>query len=1286
MAGSDVELAMSSTETSPLLQGAAAPPPPSRRERLFEFLDFTTPAGKVYEKFTVFLILLNIASFILGSLFVEEYNDAPWAKRDGGICDNLCDALWFGNYPDNGLQSLNLGTTSVLEVFTVFVFTIDYIGRFFTADLENPKYEGFWGRIRFIPSFYSVVDLSSTVPFYIDAFVLRESNLAASQFLRMFRLFRMLRVEGRYESALTMFDDVFYEQRGILGTALFVGFTTWVTVSSLYYLVERRSNDMIYCGRAPAYCGDGDSIDTSLCEIDYWGIVDCSAAGCPPSQEYPEPCYNLYRSIPMSSYYSLLNLFGEFPLIDQHSVGGKLVGTLVAVVAVAVFALPAGIIGNGFEDLIAERRAARTEAPSVPDDSTFTAGFVGDTRTRRGRLYNFLNRLDTGASKAFDIFINLLIVGTALSFMLDTVAGIPAKVHVFFDVYELVAVGIFTAEYILRIYAAKEDPKYRGKGGHLRYMTTFLAVVDFLTVAPFWLEVAITGHAVTAYSDSISTLSNLVKALRLLRLLRFEKYTHAFTTFDDVIRMNLDILTVTGFTALVYWVLFGAILYYTERDNPDKEMATYYKTVPDSMWVTLLNLSGESPLCQYSIWGKITTGCIGLFATGLFGIPIGVLGAGFEELVEEENEDNPDAVGQDTTPFERAESDDLLGTPSERAAYRFVNGIGSRAAVIFETSIYVLILLSVAVVIWQTVAGHENDFSWVEWFAVMVFTVEYLIRLYGAAADPEFATGRNGFTARVRFFFSFYSIIDLLAIVPFYVAYALPNSWVNDYDEYFRMGRLLRLLKLDKYFPSISLIDDVIRLKKNALIVACYAALTLWILFGGFLYLTETKDSYNGIDNVPRYGCDSDCTMMDRFQNFFDSSVYTGIHLTGDYPIITYSWPARFICFFMVIAAVGVVSVPSGLLASGFMDLVQSKAKVRRGVTPAHAGDDWYEISLSQLQGQEPPPSRFGPNVDRWQFAVNQFLNGKDDGNGHTTWTFWSRCGRVFMFTLIISNVVAVLVESVPENDRYVGNQKGNFFDEFEKFSVMCFAVEYILRLFCAPKNKEALYSTYVYATTFFGIVDFLSTAPWFIQQALIHFSVMAEDSDAAKIFRIFRIFRILQLEDFVTAFSKLDNVFRASKEVLKATGLMALIIWVGCGALFYIFEENNPNWRSCDMSVPARSDDPDYPGCFDFNSTMSCNEVYPGLCEQNVFTNIPNTLYFTAVFLVGEWGVVDFSWPGRIVCLFLCVIGIALYAIPTGTLFDSFGAVLGMGGDDEEEDGDDEGDGGDGVNSKDKE
>ena len=476
--------------------------------------------------------------------------------------------------------------------------------------------------------------------------------------------------------------------------------------------------------------------------------------------------------------------------------------------------------------------------------------------------------------------------------------------------------------------------------------------------------------------------------------------------------------------------------------------------------------------------------------------------------------------------------------------------------------------------------------------------------------------------------------------------------------------------------------DDVIRLKFSTLRVAFYAAVTLWILFAAALYVCEHDDTANAIDPVPKYGCrTTECTMSDRFQNFFDSMVYTGIHLTGDYPIITYSWPGRVVNFFMVIAAVGIVSIPSGLIASGFVEIVRSKNMKSKHDNALD--DDWYEVQYRSLEGTEAPVS--SGIIDQWQVAVDRFLNGQKDttivdgGETHERIVFgyWAHRSRIFIFIVIMLNVFAVIFESIPKMDKYVGNERGNFFDTFELFSVLVFATEYLLRLFSAPKNREALYSSLVYATTFFGIVDFLSTAPWFIEQLLIVTGMMDSSGDFARIFRIFRIFRILQLEDFIIAFSKLDNVFRESKDVLKATGLMAFIVWIGCGALFFIFEENNPNWRSCDPTIPPfNAPHPKHktiiPGCYDFPSTTACNEYYPGMCQQSAFTNMPDALYYTAIFLGGEWGVVDFTWPGRIVCLFLCVIGIGLYSIPIGTLFDSFGKVLGLSDEDEEDDDED--------------
>ena len=129
---------------------------------------------------------------------------------------------------------------------------------------------------------------------------------------------------------------------------------------------------------------------------------------------------------------------------------------------------------------------------------------------------------------------------------------------------------------------------------------------------------------------------------------------------------------------------------------------------------------------------------------------------------------------------------------------------------------------------------------------------------------------------------------------------------------------------------------------------------------------------------------------------------------------------------------------------------MQSKIKTKNargqgntlgGATAGIAGDDWYEVSYRQLEGVEPPPSKWGPQVDKYQVMVNEFLNGKEDESGNVHFTSLASVSRAFIFTIIILNIVAVLLESVPTIDSHVGNERGNFFDVFEFVSVMVFAV-----------------------------------------------------------------------------------------------------------------------------------------------------------------------------------------------------------------------------------------------------
>ena len=116
--------------------------------------------------------------------------------------------------------------------------------------------------------------------------------------------------------------------------------------------------------------------------------------------------------------------------------------------------------------------------------------------------------------------------------------------------------------------------------GRMAYMKSFSALVDLVSFLPFWIGYSTTidgilTGAIRFIFPSAPSLGSTTQCLRLLRLLKFERYTKAFTTFDDIIRENIYVLAVTGFTAMIMWVFFSSVLYFTERDNPDAETASY---------------------------------------------------------------------------------------------------------------------------------------------------------------------------------------------------------------------------------------------------------------------------------------------------------------------------------------------------------------------------------------------------------------------------------------------------------------------------------------------------------------------------------------------------------------------------------------------------------------------------------------------------------------------------------------------------------------------------------------
>lgn len=148
----------------------------------------------------------------------------------------------------------------------------------------------------------------------------------------------------------------------------------------------------------------------------------------------------------------------------------------------------------------------------------------------------------------------------------------------------------------------------------------------------------------------------------------------------------------------------------------------------------------------------------------------------------------------------------------------------------------VLVVLNVAAVVLETVESiylvHKALFHYFADVSVIIFTIEYFLRIWSCDVEPEY---RNPFSGRFRFALTPLALIDLLVILPTYVSFAFPTD-----HQLLRSLRILwtfRLLKLRRYSESLQTIEDVIRAQQRELAMS-FTAIVFFngsIFYGGIL-------------------------------------------------------------------------------------------------------------------------------------------------------------------------------------------------------------------------------------------------------------------------------------------------------------------------------------------------------------------------------------------------------------------------------------------------------------------
>ena len=223
-----------------------------------------------------------------------------------------------------------------------------------------------------------------------------------------------------------------------------------------------------------------------------------------------------------------------------------------------------------------------------------------------------------------------------------------------------------------------------------------------------------------------------------------------------------------------------------------------------------------------------------------------------------------------------------------------------------------LIAGSVIAVVLESIPSVERTYGtalyWFEVFTIAVFSVEYLLRVWSCVEnDPEDA--RRPIRSRLRFMISFHSVIDILAILPFYL---LMFGAFGGLDmRFLRAVRLLRVLKLTRYFAALNMLVVTIRENSGALAAAFLILVTVMLLAASGMYYFERHSQPVAFGSIP-------AAMWWAF------STLTTVGY-GDVTPITVG--GKIFGALSTVVGIGMVALPTSILASGYNQQLKMNAE-----------------------------------------------------------------------------------------------------------------------------------------------------------------------------------------------------------------------------------------------------------------------------------------------------------------------------------------------------------------------
>ncbi|MDE6638964.1 MAG: ion transporter [Acetatifactor sp.] len=265
----------------------------------------------------------------------------------------------------------------------------------------------------------------------------------------------------------------------------------------------------------------------------------------------------------------------------------------------------------------------------------------------------------------------------------------------------------------------------------------------------------------------------------------------------------------------------------------------------------------------------------------------------------------------------------------KRRVFKIIQ-IGNRTdipSMCFDIFIIFVILANIAVTFFQTfeeAAGYAGMIGAVELITMVIFLVEYVLRIWTAdCLYPE----KSYPAACFKFAVSFYGVVDLLTILPYFCPFFIPSGAIA--FRMLRVVRILHLFRINSRYDAFNVITEVLKDKRNALVSSIFLVLVLMLASSLCMYGLEHE------------------AQPENFSNAFSGiwwSVSTLLTVGyGDiYPVTI---GGRMMAIVIAFLGVGMVAIPTGIISAGF---VEYYTKIKVGSYAEHDADF---ITLNILAG-----------------------------------------------------------------------------------------------------------------------------------------------------------------------------------------------------------------------------------------------------------------------------------------------------------------------------------------------